>query len=278
MSFCTDCGKENNTDDKFCYSCGKSLEQHPTSTNPSSERATFSGAGAYSSITQVDPYGRKSGPYSLENLTKAIYVFLALQLITSLGAMITAFSFGSKISNYGYDSWRQAMRAEETVLNWELASFIFLLITGILFITFIWRSTKNLITAGLATKRGAGWSIGGWFIPIGFLWIPYQTVKELIELQPNIDDPWGPEEMAGREIARNTKWWLIIWISGFITELLGRISVSIWETANNIDDLSAHYTFQGIVGLIWILLIGGYFFITQTIYERQKGFKSRISS
>jgi len=277
MSFCTSCGRESSAEDKFCYVCGKSLDQNSIPTNPSSERAVFSGAAAYSSVTQVNPYKDKPVPYSLNNLTKAIYVLLALQFITSLGAMITAFSFGSKIDNYGYDSFRQAMRAEETVLNWELASFIFLLITGILFICLVWRSTKNLIAAGIATKRGSGWSIGGWFIPIGQLWIPYQTVRELIDLQPNIDDPWGPDSFK-LERDRNTKWWLIIWIGGIASEVLSRISYAMWEDANELQHLSNHYTFQGIIGLIWILLIGGYFFMTTKIYERQTGFKSRFFS
>ena len=54
-----------------------------------------------------------------------------------------------------------------------------LVATAIVFIVWMWRSAKNNeISAGPATHT-CGWSIGGWFIPIGNLWIPVQIMQDL---------------------------------------------------------------------------------------------------
>jgi len=52
--------------------------------------------------------------------------------------------------------------------------------TSIVFIFWMWRSAKNNELLGRVRPRHtSGWSIGGWFIPLGNLWIPVQVMHDL---------------------------------------------------------------------------------------------------
>lgn len=52
--------------------------------------------------------------------------------------------------------------------------------TTVVFIVWTWRSAKNNELLGRVQPRHTtGWAIGGWFIPIGNLWIPVQIVQDL---------------------------------------------------------------------------------------------------
>ena len=59
--------------------------------------------------------------------------------------------------------------------------FLALLIaTTIVFIVWMWRSAKNNELLGrIRPRHTSGWSIGGWFIPVGNLWIPVQVMHDL---------------------------------------------------------------------------------------------------
>ena len=66
----------------------------------------------------------------------------------------------------------------------------------------------------LAFRRGHGWTIGGWFVPIGCFWIPYQCMADI----------W-----CASDAARPARWsvdgsrpsqlvgaWWIVWWAGLV--------------------------------------------------------------
>jgi hypothetical protein len=80
-------------------------------------------------------------------------------------------------SSTGYDERHAANR----LLGATALVFLAILIaTTIAFIVWTWRSVKNNELLGRVRPRHtAGWSIGGWFVPIGNLWIPVQIMQDL---------------------------------------------------------------------------------------------------
>ena len=55
------------------------------------------------------------------------------------------------------------------------------LITAFVFrIMWAWRIAAHGAALGIPAQRTPGWAIGGWFIPIGSLFIPYQSIKDSV--------------------------------------------------------------------------------------------------
>ncbi|MCU1457513.1 MAG: hypothetical protein JWL73_1605 [Actinomycetia bacterium] len=67
-------------------------------------------------------------------------------------------------------------------------------VCGVLFIIWAYRSAKTARGLGIHGPWGPGWFIGGWFIPIANLVIPYLCIKSLL-----------PPDAPGRRTVR--LWW-----------------------------------------------------------------------
>ena len=96
------------------------------------------------------------------------------------------------------------------------------LIVFILLLFWSWRATKNIQAwagtwkrAHTKLRRGAGWSVGGWFIPIGFFWIPYQTIKDAWERAPFFNS-WGNRV----DNSSSNGVWLVAWLTWLATNLV----------------------------------------------------------
>lgn len=61
-----------------------------------------------------------------------------------------------------------------------LFDFLILIVTGIVFMMWMWRAYNNLEHAGFKNFRNArSWIIWGWIIPIASLWIPSQLMGDI---------------------------------------------------------------------------------------------------
>ncbi|WP_436492505.1 DUF4328 domain-containing protein [Actinokineospora sp. HUAS TT18] len=55
-----------------------------------------------------------------------------------------------------------------------------LAISGVVFITWLYRARKNAeLLCDAEHRRSRGWLIGGWFVPIVNLWFPFQIVSDI---------------------------------------------------------------------------------------------------
>ena len=41
------------------------------------------------------------------------------------------------------------------------------------FLVWLYRASGNAHASGCPQRRSAGWAVGGWFVPVIFLWFPY---------------------------------------------------------------------------------------------------------
>jgi hypothetical protein len=93
----------------------------------------------------------------------------------------------------------------------EVCAFFF---TAVFFISWTYRAYQNAAALGAQERRfGAGWAIGGWFVPILSLWRPKQIVDDIWRMSdPN--DPPVVLRHAWRE--RSVPWVLSVWWGLFI--------------------------------------------------------------
>jgi hypothetical protein len=90
--------------------------------------------------------------------------------------------------------------------------------TAILFLTWFHRVRANAdVFAQDVCTRGRGWSVGGWFIPVGNLWIPFTVAREIwtASAQSAPDGSW--REVSAAPIKR---WWTV-WVAALVTLRLG---------------------------------------------------------
>ncbi|MFF3319533.1 DUF4328 domain-containing protein [Streptomyces sp. NPDC003035] len=100
--------------------------------------------------------------------------------------------------------------------------------TGVVFIIWFHRLRKNAeIWAGDLQRRGPGWAIGGWFIPIGNLWIPRGIAVDIWRASR-----WEPYAADGRrELTLLNSWWAF-WTAGTVVDW---IATRLYAAADTVD-------------------------------------------
>ncbi|MFD5326348.1 DUF4328 domain-containing protein [Streptomyces sp. NPDC127092] len=99
-------------------------------------------------------------------------------------------------------------------------AFMLYVATGVVFIVWFHRLRQNAqVWAGDQQERGVGWAIGGWFVPIGNLWIPRGIAADIwraSRFAPTAADRPG-------ELSLINAWWgfwvastLVNWMSGVL--------------------------------------------------------------
>jgi hypothetical protein len=116
-----------------------------------------------------------------------------------------------------------------TVYVLVFGAFIF---TTVFFISWTYRAYKNGPALGAQNPRfGAGWAIGGWFVPILALWRPKQIVDDIWRMNDPADPPfvrsvdWRPRSVPFLISA----WWAVFIVSGFVDRFAARGDASTIE-------------------------------------------------
>tara|TARA_B100000945_G_scaffold56878_1_gene41942 strand:+ start:754 stop:1602 length:849 start_codon:yes stop_codon:yes gene_type:complete len=193
----------------------------PTSVPPFSEEKETTYSPRQASSEQPPPPGssnqtfrekhdRKETPkaakWDLRGLSSGLAVFLVLVTIMHVWRIVAHAQRWSLINDLfdgRYVSYTQADAADSNVLNSFLGLIICHIVFLILMIVWAWRAADNLEHWNKKPQWGKGWAIGGWFTPIGFLFIPYQVVR----------DTW---RLASKSKTGINYWWLVSFISWWI--------------------------------------------------------------
>jgi hypothetical protein len=100
------------------------------------------------------------------------------------------------------------------------AKFAVQVITGVLFLKWIYRVTANARTLYPEMRAKPGWAVGWYFVPIAFLWKPFEYFKETWEVSHN---PSSPAQVSTPGLLR---WWWGLWLVSIITDnISGRLSM-----------------------------------------------------
>src|SRR4051812_15179769 len=116
-----------------------------------------------------------------------------------------------------------------TVYLLTFGAFIF---TTVFFIMWTYRAYKNGAALGAQSPRfGAGWAIGGWFVPIMSLWRPKQIVDDIWRMSDPADPPFVRSvDWRNRSVPfLISAWWGVFIVSGFVDRFAARGDASTVE-------------------------------------------------
>ena len=167
----------------------------------------------------------------LSGLTRPLLVFLQIMLVLD----VIAIPIGG-YNLYEYSHLAPGVDAAQTVLKSDLAVGImgicqglFGLITGIIFLRWLYRANYNLrrMTTGIVFRCTPGWAAGWFFVPFANLWKPYEATQEI----------WTVAQ-RGRPVASPVGRWWGLWI---LSSILDRVAAKLAQAANdaNLYQLSA---------------------------------------
>jgi len=155
------------------------------------------------------------------------------------------------MANWRRVSVQDATDADNMVAGAVNGHVLINLVLLILLIVWAWRATKNLQTWGAPLKWRPGWAIGGWFIPIGMLWIPYQVVRDAWRLAP------GGE--TGSADQKNGFWLFgfLAWWGSMILLRIGGVEQETTSAMRNSDVIGGFGALLGSASAIAILVAIG---------------------
>lgn len=180
---CQVCGAEMVPAAASCQRCGIPAGQ-AYDPAPPGDPAQAAGPGPAYSWTPPAGFSPPAD-YSLGGLATALTVMLALSAAASL------ISIGLPVL--------------------EVAVILLFLPLIPVFIVWFYQARKNAGGRGWRQRWGPGWAIGAWFVPVIFLWFPYQIMADI----------WRaglPASERGRPAWLPIAWWacwLLAWFTGF---------------------------------------------------------------
>ena len=224
-SFCTTCGTSLAEGAAFCSGCGSPASQGQQASTGIGNTPNYSSASVATTTADIG----RVGPYRLKQLGTALAWTLGLGCIAQLASVVAWFS-RSALMNREMDqpssvSFQEAADADEAVLGGLLIDFLFTVPAGVLLVIWAWAAARNLDIWGLPHRWSSKWAIGGWFVPLANLWIPYQVVQEAWRSTagPATADP-ATFESEGSNLV-----WTLSWVAFWISTLL-------WFGAGRIGD------------------------------------------
>ncbi|MEV0282015.1 DUF4328 domain-containing protein [Streptomyces sp. NPDC050610] len=189
-----------------------------------------------------NPVGAPSGapaPYpaggpvlrSPAGLATAVTVLLGLVAACDLFAIYADFSVYSVLDSLLSATEGELKRADRL---YELAGRLQgwgTVATAVVFIVWFHRVRGNaeIFTQDICTL-GRGWSIGGWFVPLANLWLPFRVAAETWQASA----PQTPEG-ALREVSRApVRAWWVLWL---LSVAVGRMATTFYNRADTPDTL-----------------------------------------
>ena len=107
---------------------------------------------------------------------------------------------------------------------------------AIAFLRWIRRASENLAPLGVGGQRfSPGWAVGAWFVPIVWLFRPYQVMAEIWRgSRPEID-PENPDAWTDFPASRLLGFW---WAGWLLSSWIGTLVIrSLWSGDSSVDDL-----------------------------------------
>ncbi|MGY1451830.1 DUF4328 domain-containing protein [Streptomyces sp. SS8] len=163
------------------------------------------------------PYLRWQSTRTLATVTVAL---LAVVVASDLFAILAGSRFAGLLKEEARLSWYGSGGALESAESLYSAAGVVqvaaLVAAGIPFLMWFHRSRLNAQTFDAASQRmGAGWAVGGWFVPVVNLWFPKKIANDIWDAST----PPGPDGTVRERLPGgllNCWWllWLLTWASG----------------------------------------------------------------
>jgi len=187
--------------------------------------------------------GTAPGPLlAVKGLGKALVALLwaniGIAVVTAFAQMVVLLWLTNRDSD-GLDyALHRPLGLTVPVTALGIASTLLTLAIVVVWIVWQYRATRNVQVWGVGMRRGTGWAIAGWLVPIVSLWFPAQGMHDLMRgSRPDASSG----SLAGYQAAEPLiGWW---WFSYLATRIsaavgavltIGAVTNSDWLTPNRI--------------------------------------------
>ena len=247
---CPSCERLNPPDSLYCHGCGRSMTASPAETREpvasagESSRfraiavgcprcgATNEPASAYCFQCGLPLEGtcgprRESAHLYRSPRTRAIWTSVLLAIAGIAIAISMAVTYQVLDLRERYEGgeflvFSQIAGAEE---NRDAASGFFLvayIAAAVAFLMWTYRVSKNLAPLGAIGQRfSPGWAVGWWFVPVMFLFRPYQVAAEIWKGSAPEAPREPPFAWNAERVSKLVAWWWGLWLAANLIGLLG---------------------------------------------------------
>lgn len=211
--------------------------------------------------TGIDPRGAHAAPGAhswwrpLERLRTTLVVLLGCSAAAWVAVVVALFNRLDVIDEiaagrFGFDLLQRANQADDAVDASAGVALVLAVATAVLFIVWQWRCAKNAEILGHDRPRfGAGWSVGGWFIPFANFVIPVLIIQDLWRASSPDARPgtWRREPGSGLVAI----WWVAFVLGAVGTRL---IDAGEAETLSELQDQNQYLLVASVLALVAALL------------------------
>jgi hypothetical protein len=159
-------------------------------------------------------WGRTTnGWYALAAVLRAaLLVNVAAYAVDVAGSWWAANRLGSWLDDPTTINLADAHRIDTLNLATSVVELLLMLVTGILFICWIYQAYARPFPEPSALRKSRGWAIGGWFIPFANYVIPYRVVQGVNAASAR---PPRPDSSL-------VMWWWGSWVTFSVLGLVAR--------------------------------------------------------
>ena len=111
-------------------------------------------------------------------------------------------------------------------------------VAGILLSIWSLRAARNMVAVG-ATGVRPGWACGGWYIPIGNLWVPWMNLRR------------GHKSIGGT--TTDLSWWQGIWVVSTVISF--NTGSALDPDGATTDEVSRQLQTQGTFGVVQVVVV-----------------------
>lgn len=180
----------------------------------------------------------------------------ALTVLLSVAAAVSLFLTG--VAGYGWslmnDLIANPLKVSDSALTQVdgmttvavLLQTLLLVATGVVFIIWFYRVRQNgEIFRPDAFTLSRGWAIGGWFIPLGNLVLPFFPAKQTWIASTQLGPDGSYRKVSTVPV---TAWWLV-WVAALIAD---RVFSALYDRADTPEKLGTTYIVGAVDGLLTV--------------------------
>ena len=213
---------------------------------------------------------------SFSRLTSWVKYFIYIQIVIAVISIVSGimeYQLLSDFVNGAYVSQADADSSDQRQKIIAISYTVIYILSGILILRWIFISNHNVRQLGAKDmKFSPGWAVGWYFIPIFWLWKPYQAMKEIWKASRN------PESWKYAEVSATLPWWWFFWL---INAFLGQQALRMSLRAQNTEQISVlmnlNIMYQS-THVASILLAVTTLILINNIFNNQKNYVQKIKS
>ena len=163
-------------------------------------------------------------PKTPSGLSIAAQILLGVQAFVAVGAIV-----GNSMRLATLNSSGTTNTSANVVIVFSDVLYIPSFIAAVV-VFIIWchrvRTNTDVIAPQIRRAYSRGWAIGGWFVPIGWFWIPRYVVGDVWTASQPLGS--APQRSSTRSALLNSWWlcWCGLWVFSITSEIVNAFSVS----------------------------------------------------